>query len=160
APSGAIEIDAKGRFVTPGIIDTHSHIGVYAAPGVDATSDGNEAVAPVTANVAARYGYWAQDPSITRAAAGGVTAAQTPPGSANLIGGQGYIVEMRPGRNAEDVHFLGAPRTIKMACGENPKRVYGQKGGPQTRMGEYAAFRAVFQQAAEYRTKMKLYKQE
>lgn len=157
-PNDARIIDGTGRFVTPGIIDTHSHIGVYAAPHVRSHSDGNEATAPVTAQVRAEYGYWPQDPAITRAIAGGITSAQILPGSANLIGGRGFIVEMRLGRTIDDVAFPGAPSTIKMACGENPKRVYGDKGGPQTRMGEYAMFRQTFQQAAEYAAKLKAYK--
>jgi imidazolonepropionase-like amidohydrolase len=147
---GATSIDGKGRFVTPGIIDAHSHIGVYAAPNVAANADGNEITSPVTAQARAEFGYWPQDPAITRALAGGVTAALILPGSANLIGGEGFTVAMRPGRVAREVAFPGAPRTLKMACGENPKRVYGEKGGPQTRMGEYAMFRQTFQQAAEY----------
>ncbi len=149
-PKGTKIIDGTGRFVTPGLIDTHSHIGVYSSPGVSANADGNEAVAPTTPHARARYGYWAQDPNITRARAGGVTTALILPGSANLIGGRGYTTIMRPGGVASDNEFPGAPETIKMACGENPKRVYGDKGGPQTRMGLYAAFRAAFQGAAEY----------
>jgi imidazolonepropionase-like amidohydrolase len=151
APTNAVVIDAKGRYLTPGIIDSHSHIGVYAAPFVDALSDGNEMVAPTTPKADAAYGYYPQDPAITRALAGGVTSAMILPGSANLIGGKGFIVEMRTGVEAADVAFPGAPRTLKMACGENPKRTYGEKGGPQTRMAMYAAFREAFQLAAEYR---------
>jgi len=158
APEGALEIDARGRFVTPGIIDAHSHIGVYPAPATPATSDGNEATDPNTAGVAAEYAYTAQDPAIARALAGGVTAALILPGSANLIGGRGVTVEMRPGRRIDDVRFPGAPSVLKMACGENPKRVYGKKSGPQTRMGEYAAFRAAFQAAADYALKWKQYR--
>ncbi len=149
-PAGATIIDGTGRFVTPGIIDTHSHIGVYSSPGVEANSDGNEMVAPTTPYARARYGYWAQDPNITRARAGGVTTALILPGSANLIGGRGYTTIMRPGGVASDNVFPGAPATIKMACGENPKRVYGKKGGPQTRMGLYAAFRSAFHRAVQY----------
>jgi len=156
-PADATVIDGTGKFVTPGIIDAHSHIGVYAAPDARANADGNESTAPVTAQAQARYGYWPQDPQITRALAGGVTAALILPGSANLIGGRGYTVAMRPGRTAEEVGFPGAPATIKMACGENPKRVYGEKGGPATRMGEYAAFRAAFHEAAAYAAKRASY---
>lgn len=158
-PPSARIIDGKGRFVTPGIIDTHSHIGVYSSPGTSATSDGNEAVAPTTPYARARYGYWAQDPQITRARAGGVTTALILPGSANLIGGRGYTTIMRPGGVASDHTFPGAPATLKMACGENPKRVYGEKGGPQTRMGLYAAFRAAYQKAAEYNVAQKKYEE-
>jgi imidazolonepropionase-like amidohydrolase len=143
-------IDAGGRYVTPGLIDAHSHIGVYSAPSTDANADGNEVVNPITAFARAEYGYWPQDPAITRARAGGITTALILPGSANLIGGQGMTVVMRPGRTVEEVRLPGAPRTLKMACGENPKRVYGEKGGPQTRMAEYAHFRAAFQKALEY----------
>jgi imidazolonepropionase-like amidohydrolase len=159
-PKDAKRIDGSGRFITPGIIDTHSHIGVYSSPGTDANSDGNEAVAPTTPHARARYGYWAQDPQITRARAGGVTTALILPGSANLIGGRGYTTIMRPGGVASDHSFPGAPTTLKMACGENPKRVYGQKGGPQTRMGLYAAFRAAFQKAAEYNVALLKYERD
>ncbi|HTE54986.1 MAG TPA: amidohydrolase family protein [Kofleriaceae bacterium] len=156
-PRGARMIDGRGKTVTPGLIDVHSHLGVYAVPGVVAAADGNEATAPVTAQARAEYGYWPQDPGITRALAGGVTTALILPGSANLIGGRGFTVALRLGRTAEEVRFPGAPTTIKMACGENPKRVYGEKGVLMTRMAEYAAFRAAFQLAAEYRAKQRTY---
>lgn len=156
-PFGARVVDGAGKFVTPGIIDTHSHIGVYAAPSSRAHADGNESVAPVTAQARAEYGYWPQDPQIERAAAGGVTAALILPGSANLVGGRGFTVAMRAGRTAGEVAFPGAPPTVKMACGENPKRNYGDKGGPATRMGEYAAFRAAFHEAAAYAAKRASY---
>jgi imidazolonepropionase-like amidohydrolase len=159
-PAGAQVIDAGGKFVTPGIIDAHSHIGVYAAPGARAHEDGNEATSPTTPQVQARYGYWPQDPQIPRALAGGVTTALILPGSANLIGGHGFTVMMRPGRTAAEVAFPGAPPTLKMACGENPKRVYGDKEGPQTRMAEYAAFRAKFHEAASYLVKQRSYAQQ
>jgi imidazolonepropionase-like amidohydrolase len=159
-PAKAKRIDGSGRFVTPGLIDTHSHIGVYSSPGTQANSDGNEAVAPTTPHARARYGYWAQDPQITRARAGGVTTALILPGSANLIGGRGYTTIMRPGGVASDHVFPGAPPTLKMACGENPKRVYGEKGGPQTRMGLYAAFRSAYQKAAEYNVALRKYERD
>jgi len=156
-PDGARRIDATGKFVTPGLIDAHSHIGVYASPDATANNDGNEATAPVTAQARAQYGYWPQDPQIARAIAGGVTTALILPGSANLIGGEGFTVVMRPGRTSDEVAFPGAPATLKMACGENPKRVYGGKGGPSTRMGEYAAFRAAYADARTYMLKQATY---
>ncbi|MDQ3338353.1 MAG: amidohydrolase family protein [Myxococcota bacterium] len=149
-PDGARVVDGKGKFVTPGIIDTHSHIGVYAAPSARANDDGNEASAPVTAQARAQYAYSPQDPQISRAAQGGVTTALILPGSANLIGGEGFTVTMRQGRTSDEVAFPGAPATIKMACGENPKRVYKEKAGPNTRMGEYSAFRTAFHEARAY----------
>jgi imidazolonepropionase-like amidohydrolase len=156
-PAGARVIDGAGKFVTPGLIDAHSHLGVYAAPDANAHDDGNEATGPVTPQARAQYGYWPQDPQIARAIAGGVTSALILPGSANLIGGEGFIVAMRPGRTSDEVAFPGAPRTIKMACGENPKRVYREKGGPRTRMAEYAAFRTAFNEARTYLTKHATY---
>jgi len=156
-PAGAIEIDGTGKFVTPGIIDAHSHIGVYPAPSGKAHQDGNEMTAATTPNARAEYGYWPQDPQIARALAGGITTALILPGSANLIGGRGYTVVMRPARTAREAAFPGAPSTVKMACGENPKRVYGDKGGPQTRMAEYAAFRTVFLEASNYAARQAAY---
>ena len=156
-PDGATIIDGTGKVVTPGLIDAHSHLGVYPAPNAQAHDDGNEATAPVTAGVRAEYGYWPADPQIARALAGGVTTALILPGSANLIGGRGFTVVMRPARTAAEAAFPGAPSTIKMACGENPKRVYGEKGGPSTRMGEYAALRASFAEAARYAGKLAAY---
>lgn len=159
-PGDARVIDGTGKFVTPGLIDSHSHVGVYAVPRVRAHSDGNEVVAPTTAYARAESGYWPQDPAITRLVAGGVTTALILPGSANLIGGAGFTAVLRPGRSADEVRFPRAPRTIKMACGENPKRVYGDKGGPFTRMGVYAGFRAAFRQAAEYNVRLMAYRRQ
>jgi imidazolonepropionase-like amidohydrolase len=149
-PSGTQTVDGTGKFVTPGIIDTHSHIGVYAAPGTQAESDGNEATNPVTAEVWAEHSFWPHDPQIPLAVAGGVTVAQILPGSANLIGGRSVTVRLVPGRTAQEMKYPGAPYGVKMACGENPKRVY-QGRGPSTRMGNMAGYRAAFAQAEQYR---------
>jgi imidazolonepropionase-like amidohydrolase len=150
APAGAMVIDGTGKWVTPGIIDTHSHIGVYAAPGTSAESDGNEATNPVTAEVWAEHSIWPQDPQIPLAIAGGVTVAQILPGSANLVGGRAATIRMVPARTVQELKFPGAPYGVKMACGENPKRVY-QNRGPSTRMGNMAGYRAAFIQAEQYR---------
>ncbi len=152
-PAGVATVDVSGRWVTPGLIDAHSHLGVYASPGVDAHSDGNEATSPVTAEVNAEHSFWPQDPGLPRALAGGVTSMLILPGSANLIGGRGFSVKNRPGRSAAVLRFPGAPYVLKMACGENPKRVYGKKAGPSTRMGNVAQMRTAFVQAADYERK-------
>ncbi len=150
APGDATRVDARGKWVTPGIIDVHSHLGVYPSPGVRAHGDGNEATAPVTANVWAEHSIWAQDPGFHTALAGGVTSLQILPGSANLVGGRGVTLKNVPGSTYQSMKFPGAPWGVKMACGENPKRVYGQKSGPSTRMGNVAGYRAAFIDASEY----------
>ena len=150
APAGATVVEADGRFVTPGIIDTHSHLGVYPSPSVEGMGEGNEATNPVTAEVWAEHGVWPQDPGFWRALAGGVTTLQSLPGSANLIGGRGVTLKLVPGRGATDMMFPGAPMGLKMACGENPKRVYASRG-PSTRMGNVAGYREAFIRAEKYR---------
>lgn len=153
APADTVRVDATGRWVTPGIIDVHSHLGVYPSPGTASHSDGNEATSPVTAQVWAEHSIWPQDPGFHAARAGGVTAMQILPGSANLIGGRGVTLKNVPATTYQGMKFPGAPWGLKMACGENPKRVYGNKGGPSTRMGNIAGFRAAFIEAADYMKK-------
>lgn len=153
APDGAVRVDAAGKWVTPGVIDIHSHLGVYPSPSTDSTSDGNEATAPVTAQVWAEHSVWPQDPGFTRALAGGITSMQILPGSANLVGGRSVIVKNVSSRTVQGMKFPGAPYGLKMACGENPKRVYGDKGGPSTRMANFAGYRAAWIEAAAYKKK-------
>ncbi|MGY0650989.1 amidohydrolase family protein [Luteimonas sp. A537] len=152
-PAGTIRIDGRGKWVTPGIIDIHSHLGVYPSPGTRSHSDGNEMTSPVTAAVWAEHSVWPQDPGFHAALAGGVTTLQALPGSANLVGGRGVTLRNVPAETYQAMKFPGAPHGLKMACGENPKRVYGQKGGPATRMGNVAGYRAAFIDAADYRDK-------
>ncbi|OYX49397.1 MAG: amidohydrolase [Alphaproteobacteria bacterium 32-64-14] len=162
-PAGIKTIDATGKFVTPGIIDIHSHLGAYPSPGIGAHQDGNEVSAPVTAEVWVEHSIWPQDPGFTRAMAGGVTAMQILPGSANLFGGRGVIIKAVPATTAQGMKFPGAPYTLKMACGENPKRVYGYGGGrfpggaPFSRMGNVAGYREAWQRAVEYKRKWDKY---
>jgi imidazolonepropionase-like amidohydrolase len=155
SPAGALELDGTGKFVTPGIIDVHSHLGDYPSPGVEANSDGNEATDPVRPEVWAEHSVWPQDPGFSRALVnGGVTTLQILPGSANLFGGRSEVIKNVPGRTAQDMKFPGAPYGLKMACGENPKRVYGSKGHmPQTRMGNIALARETWVKAVEYKRK-------
>ncbi len=111
APADALVIDAAGKFVTPGIIDDHSHLGVYAAPGGDALGDGNEATNPITAEVWAEHSVWPQDPQFPRNLAGGVTTLQVLPGSANLIGGRSVVLKVVPARTVQGMKFPGRAST-------------------------------------------------
>ncbi len=153
ADSAVQQIDAGGRWVTPGIIDVHSHLGVYPNPSVQAHSDGNEITGPITPNVWAEHSVWPQDPGFRRALAGGVTSMQILPGSANLFGGRSVTVKNVPALTYQGMKFPNAPHGLKMACGENPKRVYGRgrNQAPGTRMGNVAMYRQTWAEAAEYR---------
>jgi imidazolonepropionase-like amidohydrolase len=159
APSGAKVIDGHGKYVLPGFIDTHSHMGVYAWPGVDANSDGNELTDPISPQVDALDSVYPQDPAFKRAAAGGVTTVQILPGSGNLIGGKAVTLHVMPDAvTVEEMVFREAPRGIKMALGENPKRVYGDRNQlPSTRMGNIYVLRDAFIKTQEYREKWNRY---
>jgi len=158
APEDARRVDARGRWVTAGIIDNHSHLGVYPAPAVQATADGNEIASPNTAEVWAEHGVWPQDPGFHAARAGGVTVLQILPGSANLFGGRSVTLKNLPGRTVQEMKFPGAPQGLKMACGENPKRVYGERGGPYSRMGNVAGYRKAWVEAREYQQQWRNYR--
>ena len=151
-PAGYARIDGVGKFVTPGVIDIHSHLGVYPSPSVAAHEDGNEMTDPTTPEVWAEHSVWPQDPGFTRALAnGGVTSLQILPGSSNLMGGRSVTLKNVPSRTVQGMKFPGAPYGLKMACGENPKRVYGEKGrAPMTRMGNFALDRQAWLDAREY----------
>ena len=152
APSAAQVIDVSGRWLTPGIIDPHSHLGVYAVPNVATNADGNEMTGPFKPELRAEDSFWPQDPAIERALAGGVTTIHVLPGSADLIGGQGVTLRLVRALSAREMRFPGAPTTMKMACGENPMRVYGSKGqAPQTRMAEVAMLRQQLETARAYK---------
>jgi len=162
APAGAAVVDAKGLWVTPGIIDAHSHLGVYPSPGMRSLSDGNEATSPNTAQVWAEHSVWPQDPGFGAALAGGVTSLMILPGSANLFGGRTVTLKNVAGRSVQDMKFPGAPYGLKIACGENPKRVYGEgrKMLPSTRMGNMAGFRNAFIEARKYRDDLAKYERD
>ena len=151
APADARIVDGQGKWVTPGIIDVHSHLGVYPSPGVDAHSDGNEATAPSTAQVWSEHSIWPQDPGFEAALEGGITTLHVLPGSANLFGGRSVTVKNVPAVTYQSMKFPDAPHGLKMACGENPKRVYGNRRQlPSTRMGNVAGWRAQWIEAQEY----------
>tara|TARA_R110000744_G_scaffold35132_6_gene81611 strand:+ start:8544 stop:9926 length:1383 start_codon:yes stop_codon:yes gene_type:complete len=149
---GALEIDADGKWITPGIIDVHSHLGVYPSPSVESHSDGNEMSSPNTSEVWAEHSIWPQDPGFEAARAGGITTLQILPGSANLFGGRGVTLRNVPSHTMQGMKYPDAPYGLKMACGENPKRVYGsRKVLPSTRMGNMAGYRMAWADATEYK---------
>ncbi|HJL42182.1 MAG TPA: amidohydrolase [Myxococcales bacterium LLY-WYZ-16_1] len=160
-PDEAFRVDAQGRHVTPGLVDTHSHMGVYPQPGVAAHADGNEMTDPTTPYVFSEHAFWPQDPAIEAAVAGGVTTIQVLPGSGNVIGGRSVTLKLHPRRSARVMRFPGAPFGLKMACGENPKRVYGSRGQqPMSRMGNIYKLREAFLRAREYRHRIRQYSKE
>lgn len=160
AKEGVAIIDAKGKWITPGLIDVHSHLGVYPSPSHEANADGNEMTNPVTAQAWAEHAVWTQDPGFDLARAGGVTSLQILPGSGNLIGGRGVTLKNVPSVSMQGMKFPDAPHALKMACGENPKRVYGDnKQAPMTRMGNVAGYRTAWIEAEAYREKWDKYYQ-
>ena len=143
APAGATVIDAAGKFVMPGIIDSHSHIAL--------DDDVNEPTSPVTPHMMMRDAFDYSDKAIYRALAGGVTTSLLLHGSANMIGGQAVVIKHKYGLGRDELIFPGAPQSIKFASGENPKRVYGSRNQlPATRMGNFEVMRAAFIEAREY----------
>ncbi len=161
APPGARVIDAEGRWVTPGLIDVHSHLGVAPAPTASGHGDVNELTNPVTAQVWAEHSMWPQDPGFEAALRGGVTTLQILPGSANLVGGRSVIVKNVPATTYQAMKFPGAPHGLKIACGENPKRFYGGRNqAPGTRMGNIAGHRQAFADAQDYLRQWQRYRRD
>ena len=143
APASATVIDAGGKYLTPGIIDSHSHIAL--------DDDVNEATNPITPHVMMKDAFDYQDKAIYRALAGGVTTSLLLHGSANMIGGQAVVIKHKYGAARDEMLFPNAPRSIKFASGENPKRVYGSRDQlPSTRMGNFAVQREALVQAQDY----------
>src|SRR5437763_3434445 len=142
-PQGATVIDAGGKYLTPGIIDSHSHIAL--------DDDVNEATSPVTPQMMMIDAFDYQDKAIYRGLGGGVTTSLLLHGSANMIGGQAIVIKHKYGAGRDAMLFPGAPRSIKFASGENPKRVYGSKDQlPSSRMGNFAVQREALVQAQDY----------
>ena len=143
APAGVAVVDAGGKYVTPGIIDSHSHIAL--------DEDVNEATNPITPHMMMMDAFDYQDKAIYRGLAGGVTTSLLLHGSANMIGGQAVVIKHKYGLGRDAMLFPGAPRSIKFASGENPKRVYGSRDQlPSTRMGNFAVQREALVQAQDY----------
>jgi imidazolonepropionase-like amidohydrolase len=143
APASATVIDAGGKYVTPGIVDSHSHMALR--------DDVNEATNPVVPHMRMIDAFDYTDKAIYRALAGGVTSALLLHGSADMIGGQAVVIKTKYGLGRDDLLFKGAPQSIKFASGENPKRVFGEKQQlPSTRMGNFAVQRQALLDAREY----------
>ncbi|MDR3637298.1 MAG: amidohydrolase family protein [Isosphaeraceae bacterium] len=159
-PDGAAIVDLKGKTIIPGLVDTHSHIGIYPRPAVEAHADGNEMTGPVQSGIRALDAIWPDDPGIRMALAGGVTTANIMPGSGNVIGGQTLYVKLRPGPITRMMVTPGTPEGgLKMANGENPKRAYGGKNqAPGTRMRLAALQREQFLKARDYQRKWQAYR--
>lgn len=142
-PPGARVIDATGKYLMPGIVDAHAHFALG--------DDINEMTSPVTPHMLMIDAFDPTDRAVYHALAGGVTTALLLHGSANMIGGQGVVMKTRFGLPRDRMLFAGAPRHIKFASGENPKRVYGSRNQlPATRMGNFAVQRMALQRARDY----------
>ncbi len=151
-PQGARVLDAAGCHVYPGLVDAHTHHGVYAEISGPEGADGNEMTDPITPHVRALDSLDWYDPGFDNSVANGVTTVNVLPGSGNVIGGQGVAVKTWGARPSERV--LLQPSGVKMALGENPKRVYGgKKKTPATRLGNAAKMREAFVQARTYQQK-------
>ena len=155
-PTGIKVIVVTGKYVMPGIIDTHVH---YALTGMD---DVNEATDPVTPQIWMKDALAPDHDSILKVLAGGVTTVKTMHGSANVIGGVNVTIKLKYGSPINELIVSDARPQLKMALGENPKRFYGQSKGqtPSTRMGNAYVARKAFIEAREYKTKWDKYEKD
>jgi imidazolonepropionase-like amidohydrolase len=152
-PEGATVVDATGRWVLPGFIEAHGHVGIHEEADGWAGNDTNEMTEPVTAQVRAIDAVNPADIGFRDAVAGGVLAVNINPGSGNPIGGQAVALKCW-GRTVDQM-LLRTPSGVKSALGENPKRVYGErKKLPSTRLGTAAVIRSAFVAAANYQAKL------
>jgi imidazolonepropionase-like amidohydrolase len=156
-PEDAEVYDATGKVVMPGLIDAHCHVGLFPDGIGWEYSDGNEMTDPITPHLRALDAVHPEDPAFKELVAAGVTTVLTGPGSGNLIGGQWVCLKTAPKPSVEQMVLL-EPAGMKMALGENPKRVYGeQKKAPSTRMGNAAKLRAALVDAQNYLEKWRRY---
>jgi imidazolonepropionase-like amidohydrolase len=156
-PEDAEVYDAAGKTVMPGLIDAHCHVGVFPDGIGWEYADGNEMTDPVTPHLRALDAVHPEDPAFKELVAAGVTTVLTGPGSGNVIGGQWVCVKTAPRPSVQDMVLL-EPAGMKMALGENPKRVYQElKKTPTTRMGNAAILRAALVEAQNYLEKWHRY---
>jgi len=155
-PRGATVEDAAGKVVIPGIVDSHSHIGISPNPMASDSGDVNESSGPVQPGLRALDAIDPADPNIRMATAGGVTTANIMPGSGNVMGGQTAYVKLR-GNTIEQMLIPGSIGGMKMANGENPKHYGAKDKAPMTRMEEAAMARGIYEKAAQYKAKWGAY---
>jgi imidazolonepropionase-like amidohydrolase len=152
APAGSREVDARERWLTPGLIDVHVHAGVTLRPSTTAANHEIELSNPVTPQAWIEHGIWTQDPAFVALRKGGVTTMQVLTGSPNLFGGRSVVLKNVRAATVQGMKFPGAPQGLKMACGETPKRIYGMRGlAPTSRMGEAAMMREQWVRAQRYK---------
>ena len=160
-PGDAELRDLRGRVLIPGLVDTHSHVGIYPRPAVPAHRDGNDPAKPVQPQLRAIDSIWPDDPGIRMATAGGITTANVMPGSGTVVSGQTAYLKFR-GNSIEEMLIADSGGEgddeikggMKMANGENPKRRGAEKGqAPATRMGIAALQRDLFLRAEAYQKK-------
>lgn len=148
-PQGIKIIDARGKVVMPGLVDAHTHLGLYEQGLGFEGEDGNESIDPVTPHVRSIDGINNLDVAVEETLKGGVTTAMVVPGSANVVGGQGAVIKTW-GKSVDDMVIL-EPAGLKVAFGENPRRVYGSKGkAPYSRMGTAAILRETLVKGLNY----------
>lgn len=153
-PQGAEIKDLGGKFILPGFIDAHTHVGIWGEWYGPPEHDGNESTNPVTPEVRVVDSIWPEHTAFADARSGGMTTIQITPGSGNIVGGEAVVVKTA-GSVIDDM-IVRNPSGMKAALGENPKGNYGRQGKtPSTRMGNAAVLRGALLKALEYERKVR-----
>lgn len=162
--AGSRIIEARGRWLTPGLIDVHTHDGTFVLPQTSAESNVSDVIEdsdPDVADTWIEHAVRPEDPVFSRALASGVTTLQILPGSGALFGGRSVIVKPVAAVTLDEMRFPDAPQGLKMACGGNPAASFGGRGrAPNSRQGEIAAIRNAFLEAARYRAEWEAFERE